>query len=221
MKIPSYVAKQSNLLIRGWVSIYKHFFDSYGNDAAIIAANEWLKKFLQKQVILAKSKKIRRLEFSLEKGDDGFIKKSLDGDDYVSFMLADNLYDLQGDAYNPKLLKKWADQINSGKMLVGDIDHKEYDYIMATTASAEEIAKKLKSKQGIAKAVKAIYEKGKLWIKAVIDKRYKNVINKSQGVSLEAYVSDWDNNVATDGEIFGFSFMVDEPQANPRAVVTV
>jgi hypothetical protein len=190
-----------------------------GGEVGTIVANRMLLKQSEKAEFIAKSKQFRKVEFQLDNSTGDFIKKDANGDEYVDFVLTDNLPDSDGETYTPELLQRWAKEINEGKLLVGDIDHEEYDNILQTTVDKESIMQKLLNKKGIAKTVKAIYEKGKLWVKAVIDKRYKNMIRKANGVSLEAFVFDAENNVAKDGELLGFTFMVSDKQANPRAII--
>jgi hypothetical protein len=77
-----------------------------------------------------------------------------------------------------------------------------------------------KEKKGIAKTLKAIYKDGKLWIRAVIDKRYSNAVQNSKGLSLEAVVTkDSMTNTVIDGDILGFTFGVHQSPINSRAVV--
>lgn len=217
--LPSYVKNKSPKIRAKWIAIFNAAFKTDGEKVAITVANKWLKRTVKKKEIQAKSLNLRKISLTPVMEDGEFIKKSANGDEYVSFTLTDVLKDEQGDSYPDALLKRWADEINSGNYIVGDVDHKEYDMITATTPDAGVIAKRLKEKKGIAKAVQAIYEKGRLWIKALIDKRYKRLVKK-KGVSLEAYVERNDDGDIVDGDLYGFSFMLSEPQANPRAVVS-
>ena len=217
--LPDYIQTKPSAIRARWVVIFNNVAEREGEQLAFIVANKYLKKMASEGFIEAKSLKIRKLSFKLDT-KDGFIKKSLNGEEYVSFVLTDTLPDGHGETYTPELLQEWADEINKGNMILGDIDHTEYDKILATEQNADAITMKLKEKSGIAKAVEAVFEKGKLWIKALIDKRYKKVLSKVKGLSLEAFIEDAKDNVATAGKLLGFSFMVNGEQANPRAVLS-
>ena len=70
----------------------------------------------------------------------------------------------------------------------------------------------MKNKNGIAKAFKAIVDKGKLFIRTTFDKRYRKRIMESKGVSIEgAFVRDKTTNKFIGGTVFGFSF-IDDPK---------
>ena len=58
-----------------------------------------------------------------------------------------------------------------------------------------------------------------MWVRAIIDKRYKKIIEKANGVSLEAIVSRDANGNVTDGDLLGFTFAVNQRPVNPRAVI--
>lgn len=219
--LPSYVKKLSPKLKTKWIAIFNATFEKEGEKMAFIVANKWLKRQTdRKPEHQAKSLHTRKIIFEIDDSGE-YIKKDLDGQDYVSFRLADTGFDNHGESYSPELLQKWANEINEGKVIVGDFNHEEYDLITATTGNNDLIGQKLKEKRGIATGLKAVFEKGVLWVKALIDKRYKRQIQKTKGVSLEAFVSKWDSKdtTALDGRLDGFSFMFNNP-ANPRSVVT-
>jgi len=115
------------------------------------------------------------------------------------------------------MLKAWAKQINENP-IVGDIDHLLYDKVLKSNMSDEQIRSVLKGKPGIAKTVKAIFQKGKLWVKAIIDKRYKRIVEKSKGVSAEAFCT-WEGNKATSGDLLGFTFNLKTSPADSLAGV--
>jgi len=208
---PNYIQKLPQTMQTNWETVV--------NMGGVPVANQWLSRELDKnrQEIVAKSEKFRRVKFDID-GSKTFISKSANGDEYVSFMLTDVFADNQGDTYSSELLLKWCDEINKGNSIVGDVNHEEYDEIVATYGSSDMVKQKLKEKGGIAKAVKAVFEKGKLWVKALIDKRYKKTIEKANGVSLEALVNTGSHK--DEGDLLGFTFTVDQPAANPRAKIT-
>ena len=70
--------------------------------------------------------------------------------------------------------------------------------------------------------VQAAYSQGKLWVRAIVDKRYKKIIERAKGVSAEAFCT-WDESetVALDGELLGFTFNVNTTPADYQAGVVV
>lgn len=216
--LPDYIKRQPTAIRAKWVQIFNTVYEENGEDMAFIVANKWLLR-QRGAVAEAKSLELRRVQFSLDETGE-FIKKSEDGEDYVSFVLTDVGTDSHGDSYSLELLEKWAKDINSGVGLIGDIDHEEYDKILATVKNPEEAKSMFKNKKGIAKGLQAIVDQGRLWVKAMIDKRYKKAIQKA-GVSLEALMAPRDDpdSPYTAGDLLGFSFMLSGQAANPRAVV--
>lgn len=218
--LPSYIKKLPDDIKRRWVSLYNAAYERYGDEKALIIANTWLKQNIKKTEVVAKTeKKLTLIQFHVDDSKE-LIKRSEAGDEYIDFVLTDTLPDKEGVQYPLKLLEKWAKKVNEGDMLLGDIDHAEYDRLLASGLGADEVIEKLKSKTGIAKGLKAIINDGKLWIRAIIDKRYKSMIkNKAKGVSLEALlVRDSDGNIV-DGDLGGFTFGVSCDPVNDRAVI--
>ena len=203
--IPAYVSNKPERIRKRWVEIYNAVVDSEGEEAAFIAANGWLKRELEK---LAQFNKRSTLKF--EASDAQFIKRTENGDEYVSFKLADTQLDSFGVKLSDDVLKNWADYINNNNPLVGDIDHEFYDQVLSGMYETDEIIEKLRSKKGIAKGVQAVFEKGKLWVKALIDKRYRKVIERSKGVSLEALINRDENNNVIGADLLGFTFAVQQ-----------
>ena len=218
--LPSYVQKLGDSLKGKWISIFNAAEDKYGEERAFIIANTWLKKSIKVTSVEAKTERVATIiKFEVDDSKE-LIKKTDSGEDYIDFVLTDNLPDKSGDSYPDALLAKWADQINSGDVLLGDMDHEEYDRLLKAGYSVDEVMAKLKEKKGIAKTLKAVIQKGKLWVRAIIDKRYKKIIKeKAKGVSLEAaVVRDSDRNII-DGDLGGFTFGVVDGPSNERAVI--
>ncbi len=155
--------------------------------------------------------------------NDEFVMKSEDGNYYMEGVLADILPDTQGWSFTSEVLQDFADQINTGKV-IGGITHSEYQDLLMKYShlpNEEFIAKALTERKGILKTVKAIFEKGKLWIKAIVDKRYLNHIKKFKRMSIEAFIpkKDQDNKkkIYKKGKVLGFA--LDNNAINRRAKV--
>jgi hypothetical protein len=213
MNPPGYVTKLG--VEQQWTSVY-HQYENQGSEVAFIAANSWLNNHLS--TFTAQSKQVRDVvKFRVELGED-FIKRTDDGEEYITAVLQDVFGDADGVQWTPEVLVKFAEEINRNG-IVGDIDHSEYDRILSDALTDEQVRAMLSQKGGIAKAVRAVFQDGKLFIKALIDKRYKKQIQEAKGLSLEAVVTKDLTGRVTDGNILGFTFAVNSEPANPRAVV--
>jgi len=216
-KLPSYIAKRSDDVRRKWVSIFNSVFKNSGEEAAFIAANSWLKRQMKSIETTAKTHQVRnRIKFVID--SKKFIKKTMNGEEYISAILSDNLPDIEGLSIPEGVLQRWADDINKN-LPVGDIDHAEYDRVLSSGMTDDQVKKYLSEKKGIAKAIKAVVQDGKLWIRALIDKRYKNLIEKAKGLSVEAIITRDSNGHVIDGDFLGFTFGINHTPANPRAVI--
>lgn len=220
MVVPSYVDKLPSSIKAKWIVLFESISKKEGEKVALIAANEWLKRQVKRTSVEGKTDKayfIEKITFDLS--DTQLIKQTSDGDDYIDFVLTDLGVNRQGDKYPLDLVQKWISQVNE-QTFVGDIDHQEYDDIVSKSSTVEQAAELIKSaKRGIAKTVRAVFDKGKMWVRALIDKRYKKLIEKAKGVSLEAIVTrDADGNII-DGDLLGFTFAVNQEPVNPRAVI--
>lgn len=223
--IPSYVKKFPKPVVEKWVHIYKKVLLAEGEAVALYVANEWL-KFQPVTVTEAVSKTDEGsslVKIFFEATGEEMVVKSVDGEDYIDFVLTDNGFDSEDLTYSEELLEGWAKSINNGLGVVGDIDHEEFNLVAKSISEPSKAAEVIKSfKKGIAKAVKAVYEGGKLFVRAFIDKRYRKHINGAKGVSLEALVNTRPvvgGKEAYSGELLGFTFAVKGDPVNPRAKI--
>ena len=203
--------KRNPKIRKKWIAIFNRVYAKEGDKMAFMVANNWLKK--QVKTLTARSTVTRDIiKFDIDVSKT-LIKRSRDGEEYISQVLAtvDENYD--GKKFTEDVLKKWEQDINSGNAYVGDIDHEMYDKV--AQLPDDQVRDALKSKPSIAKTVKAIYEKGKLWVKLLLDKRYKKLVRKAKGLSLEAFISSNEKQEVYDGELLGFTFCVNETPAMP------
>jgi hypothetical protein len=207
-KLPSYVQKLSPEARAKWVAIFNAVFATEGESMAFAMANKWVKEHIKKKETMARTEHVRSIvEFEVDMSQD-LIQRTADGEEYISFKLADTFKDKFGVEVPPEVLQRWADAINSGQAVLGDVDHEYMDKLQEAGYSIDQVKSALKSKPSIAKAVKAVYEKGRLWVRALIDKRYKKLIQESKGVSMEALVTRDDSGRVTGGDLLGFTFAV-------------
>lgn len=192
-----------------WIARFNAVYASAGEEAAFIVANTWLKKQIKKKESMTRTDiTFERVEFVVDETTE-LISRTENGEEYISFKLADVFKDKLGVQLPEEVLQSWADSINSGKAVLGDVDHAHWQKLLNAGMTEEQIKAEIVKKPSIAKAVKAVFDKGRLWIQAVIDKRYKKVVQNSKGVSLEAIIKrDSQTDQVRFGELCGFTFGV-------------
>jgi hypothetical protein len=208
--LPAYIKNVDVETRRKWIDIFNTVSAKEGEQMAFLIANTWLKRQIKKQSIETRTnKQVERVSFEIDSSKET-ITRTENGDEYISFKLAEVGLDKLGVAWPEFLLTKFQKQINNGIPVYGDIDHNEMHRLIKANAPDEELETRLREKPSIAKAVQAIFEKGKLWVKALIDKTFKKDILDSKGVSLEAVIERDENNNIIDGNLLGFTFGVND-----------
>jgi cation transport regulator ChaB len=169
---------------------------------------------------VAKGMGFNLYSFKLENTGEAFIKKGDDGEHYLEAVLSDNMLDSDGKAFTPEVLQDYAEQINKYG-ISGFITHSDWNkFCMEHSHLPESVfIEKARQRKGILKTVKAIYDKGKLWIKALIDKRYLKRVKEFNKLSIEAFVpkNHQIGNKYVGGYVLGFA--LDNNAINPRAKI--
>jgi hypothetical protein len=212
--IPLYVQNRSEPIRNKWTQIHNTISEQHGSATGTFVANKWLQRELTSNTLSAKtinSPKLEILKFNVS--NSGFISKTEDGQEYMEYTLANTKIDKEGDIYPIELIQKWSDYINSGNVLVGDIDHEEYNKWIASGLPEDQIIENIKKKPGIAKAIQSFIENGALKIRTFIDKRYKKLVSAANGVSLEAIITRNGSGKIVDGNLLGFTFGINQPVA--------
>lgn len=209
--VPEYVNKLSEDNKNKWLAIFKMAYQDNGADVAFIVANSWLERKVKQRETMHRTEKVmERVVFEVDTSSE-FLQYTDDGEQYVSFKLADVFLDKYKRQLTTKVLQKWADMINSGYPILGDVDHETSAKLAKSNLTEAEIKELSKQKPSIAKAVQAVVDKGRLWVKALIDKRYKKQLEKAKGVSLEAFVTtDPKTGSVVDGDLTGFTFALNQ-----------
>lgn len=210
ISVPSYVQNKTHEVQKTWSHVSKM---AGGGSNGVVVANKWLQRHRAKTFI-----KRSIIEFEIVK-DGEFIKRDDSGEEYMTFKLK-STKDKDNVKWSAKLLQKWTDMINSGKSIIGDIDHKLYDSLLDTSTDAEFIKRMIENKHGIAKTVKAIFENGIMYIRTFIDKRYKKLIQRAKGLSVEAFIEERaEDGTIVEADLLGFTFNVNTEPADPVAGV--
>lgn len=216
--LPVYVKKLSGFQRAKWLLVYDEAIKSGRKEIALIAANRWLERHLREKQIRARSQDtLTRVTFEVDTSQE-FLVRSENGESFISAVLATTKKLADGVALTPEVLKKWADKINA-ELPVADVDHQFYERVLDENLADEDIKIRLRNKPGIVKAVKAMYDDGKLWLRLLVDKRYRKVMERAKGLSIEALLTkDSDGNLL-DADFLGFTTIVDAQAADPEAVI--
>ena len=129
-KLPSYVKSKSEPIRKKWVSLFNQVYKTDGESKAMLMANTWLKKQGKRKEF------VKRSVIVFDSVDRGFIKRSSDGEDYMTFVLSSTTPHRDGKVFTEEMLKTWAQTINSNP-IVGDVDHGLYDQLLSSYLSDE------------------------------------------------------------------------------------
>jgi cation transport regulator ChaB len=106
---------------------------------------------------------------------------------HMEAVLATEEPNKSGKFFTVEELEQLANQINAEGSTLPDVDHEVLQGLVNKYGNNIDLIKKeLQQRKGIMKSIRAVVDKGKLWIQAVLDKRYKNHIDKFKGLSIEA-----------------------------------
>lgn len=214
-QLPAHIKKLPVFVQKAWMKVFNKAYIDFGESRAFVIANAWVKKRLKKtsEGFSANSADFGYLEvysFKLQPDGEEFIKNSDTGDLVLTGILSDTIpwtNPSTGELvhYTPECLQGFAEQINTEGIALPDIDHAEWDKILDESTNIAEVESKLKTRKGLLRDIKAVYDGGKLFIKAKLDKRYKNYAKLYRSLSLEAYPKR-DGNKYVGGKILGFTF---------------
>lgn len=163
---------------------------------------------------------LKAVDFAIERSQGEILICDEAGEYYFDAVLIGEDTHKDGTRIDEKVLQEWTNYINDNG-LVADIDHSTIKDLIRRGKSHDYIKTYMRNKPGIAKAVKAFYENGELRIRAWIDKRYRRMVDRIKGLSLESLV-DYDKedpNLVVGGDIFGFTLNVDTEPAYANAKV--
>lgn len=146
-------------------------------------------------------------QFALQPAEEILIKNHDDGTIELDAVLATTeARRSDGKAFDEEALHELARQINEEGSTFPDVDHA----ILAKLAEkygpdADAIKANIKREKGVFNRIKAAVKDGKLWIKAFLDKRYKNYVERFSNLSIEAFATPV-NGRLTKPKYLGFTF---------------
>lgn len=126
--------------------------------------------------------------FDTEAADEVIIKNTDSGELELDILLANtNPRKTDGKWFSEEDLNALAEQINTDGSTLPDVDHSTLNKLQARFGNdLNAITANIKREKGVFKSIKAIVRDGKLWVKAFLDKRYKNYVDSFSKVSIEA-----------------------------------
>ena len=159
--------------------------------------------------------------FELEATGKELIMNDENGEIVLDAVLASTMKNTDGRYFEIEDLEYLASQINEKGSTLPDEEHtilKEIsgDYI-AQLMDDDELYNKFKERKGIFKNIKAAVKDGKLWIRANLDKRYKNHAAKFSSLSIEAIGKNVNNRIVKP-YYMGFTF-TDTPKVRDARIV--
>ena len=149
-------------------------------------------------------------ELRLQPNESELIINEVDGELVIDAVLA-STYPFKNDkgekrVWTEEALVEMANQINLEGSTNPIFTHEELGKAFVKHGgNIEMVANELKKNRGLIKSIKAVVEKGKLWIRAMLDKRYRNHVKQFKGVSIEAFSTPV-NSLLTKPKYLGFIF---------------
>lgn len=112
-----------------------------------------------------------------------------------------------GNYFTEEELQIMAEQINSYGSTLPDVDHAVMQKLLAQYGNNKvAILNAVKKEKGIFKKIQALVREGKLWVRAIFDKRYKNHVQKYNKVSIEAFATPDNSGRLRNPTYVGFTF---------------
>lgn len=201
---------------------FNKVYDKYGEETSFKVAWDIVKKRFHKDESgkwIGKGMGMDIFTFEMKQSGTVFIQKGEDGEHYIEAILSDDMFDSDGKRFTKELLMDFEKQINEFG-ISGFITHSDWKKFIIENSHLPEnifIQKARNERKGILKTVKAIYDNGKLWIKALVDKRYLNRVKSFDKISIEAIAPKGSGNEYKQGHVLGFA--LDNNAINPRAII--
>ncbi|HEY9704668.1 MAG TPA: ChaB family protein [Allocoleopsis sp.] len=210
-----------------FLEVYKSALKNYDDQSAFMFAWEAIKMKMQKNgnnyvinITPVKNDVPEVFQFPVEASETSIVMNSDTEELIMEAILADTEHNTDGLKFTEVELQSIADQINMYGSTLPDVDHEKLITLVKKHGRDQiAIMNSLRNEKGIFKSIKAAVEKGKLWIQAVLDKRYKNHTDKFKALSIEAF-ADRDGDRLINPVYLGFTF-TNTPKLPAAQVVSV
>ena len=155
--------------------------------------------------------------FSLDTNTLQVVNNAETGEITIDAILANTQPNVEGDFFTEVELHQLCKQINEEGSTNPDTEHellKKLESMMPLLRSKygtdeEAIKQAFKNEmvkgKGMFKSIKSAVKDGKLWIQAKLDKSYKTIVSKLNGLSIEALANNVDGRM-TNPKYVGFTF---------------
>jgi hypothetical protein len=145
--------------------------------------------------------------FEMDTEDPKIVMNSETEELVMDAILADNTPNKEGKFFTEEELQDIAGQINTWGSTLPDVDHEKLTSLIKKYGrDTDKIRAELRNEKGIFKSIKAVVEKGKLWIQTALDKRYKNHTDKFKSLSIEALADSEPSGRLRKPIYLGFTF---------------
>jgi cation transport regulator ChaB len=127
-------------------------------------------------------------QFALEPAEEILIKNHDNGDVELNAVLATTEpRKTDGASFTEEALVEMARQINEEGSTFPDVDHETLSRLQAKYQfDPEGLVAAVKREKGVFRSIKAAVKNGKLWIQALLDRRYHNYKDRFTHLSVEA-----------------------------------
>ena len=120
--------------------------------------------------------------------------------------------------FDEEALLSLAEQINSMGSTMPDFNHSELTKVLESTSDPEAILNSLKKRKGLITEIKAVVKDGHLWVRGKLDSRYKSMVNRLKGISIESLATNIKGGLVKGAKYLGFTF-TDKPQMKQAKVM--
>lgn len=155
----------------------------------------------------------------------GFESKIIMNSDNEEFVmeavLATTDKNTEGKFFSNEELDSIASQINALGSTLPDVDHEKLNMLVQKYGNNyQAIQAEISKEKGVFKTIRSAIQDGKLWIQAVLDKRYKNIVQKFSGLSIEALADSDETGRLHNPKYMGFTF-TKTPKLNDTRIAAI
>lgn len=229
-EMPKSVQKLPVAAQKVYAETFNHLYKGKGSKAkAHLIAFEVIKKRLKhsKGKYVALTEGIEYYTFDLQSTESKLVINAT-GDEVVfeGILATTDVFQQSANTvrkFSEQALQDLAEQINKFGSTHPDIDHETMDSLVKQYGdNYEMIMNAMPKSKGLIKSIKAVYENGKLWIKGILDSRYKKTMKNIRGMSIEALSEsvDTSSSVINKAKYLGFTFAVNKNPKIPAAKIT-
>lgn len=157
----------------------------------------------------------------MDKAETSIVMNSKTEEIIMNAVLADMSTNTEGKRFTELELNQLSDQINLYGSTLPDVDHEKLIELCKTYGNNPElIGKELRKEKGVFTSIKSAVKEGRLWIQAVLDKRYKNHIERFKNLSIEVAGNTDSEGIIRNPSYWGFTF-TNTPQLPGAQIVSV